>query len=167
MEPEQFRIPARLEDLLRRDNHLAGVTYSILADYEPIVRWNDLPFFPEYTDHGKSHLESVLITSTALIPESSWQQLSSLDAALLVLSILFHDLGMHITESGFIVLVSSENDGVLAPSFDSETWAQLWETFLAEARRRCTVPRDTSIHIPASSCVFPSPSHRYSASSSS
>jgi molecular chaperone HtpG len=130
-----MRIPARLQDKLSHYPELhAGVLASI-AQVEPWVASSTLPFFPEYTDHGITHLEAVLATAEALIRDEAWPSLTPADAAALVLAVLLHDVTMHLTEDGFIQLISAEDVSPPVDGFNDKAWPSLWVDFLSEARR--------------------------------
>ena len=63
-----LRLPQRLRDLLADAPEesevlaLAGRTYQLLTD-------NKTPFFPDYTDHGITHVEQVLDAAVRLVPQ--------------------------------------------------------------------------------------------------
>jgi molecular chaperone HtpG len=128
-------LPNSLTKLLEKDLALDGAVKLVVSRYDELLRWSTLPFFPEYTDHGPRHLSEVLQTLSDLITPESWNLLTPKDAAVSILSVLFHDLGMHIAEDGFFALTDPQNVGTLIPQIDSQKWPDLWEDFVAEARR--------------------------------
>ena len=93
-----------------------------------------MPFFPEYTDHSIRHIQSVLDSAEYLISEDSLDLLTPEDVAVLVVAILLHDLGMHLSEDQFISLMSETSDFPLVARLDSSPWRELWQDYLAEAR---------------------------------
>src|SRR6266436_6069468 len=101
-----FNIPSRLMELLQRDQSVCGCILSTAALFEPILSNSSLPFFPEYTDHSIEHLQGVLNTADALIAEPSRPYLTPSDAGALILGVILHDLGLHLTEDGFASLIS-------------------------------------------------------------
>jgi len=107
----------------------------VLAKYDPLLQWSSLPFFPEYTDHGPKHLSDVLSTSCDLIGTDAWSVLTPADAAGIIVSTLFHDLGMPIAEDGFFALTNKHNDTILIPRTDTQPWPTLWENFILETKR--------------------------------
>lgn len=131
-----MEIPDQLEDLLRGDRSLeADVNRSV----ESFLDWLELQgkhltFFPDYTDHSVDHIEHVLHTAVSLIREESWEVLTAEDAAVLILSTLLHDAGMHITKDGFETLISS---GKWEPceQFRDRGWDELWEDYRTEVLR--------------------------------
>ena len=93
-----------------------------------------MPFFPEYTDHSDKHVEEVLVTADAIITDAAHERLKPRDAGILVLAILLHDLGMHISEDGFASLISADQE-VTIKRLDNKKWHELWEEFFSEAKR--------------------------------
>lgn len=131
-------LPNRLKTLLEKQDSLNAAVFGTLATVSPLVASSSLPFFPDYTEHGIDHLRSVLRTADALIPDSCRQELTAADAATLILAVLLHDLGMHLTESGFLALIAPKSAaGVnpLVPQLDTLGWPELWEDFIASAKR--------------------------------
>jgi hypothetical protein len=124
----KIKIPKRLTHLLEYDNSLHAGVLETLGRCESLIAHSHLPFFPEYTDHGLAHFESTLATAAALIPDKA-SSFSAGDACMLILATLLHDLGMHLTESGFSRLIS-------AADFDPEAgWPRLWEEYFLSAKR--------------------------------
>src|SRR5829696_2980282 len=97
-------IPPRLSELLKDKDRLEGAVHSALALTTTWFADNKLVFFPEYTDHGPTHVQDVLKSSEALIPNDTWVYLSPEDSAVLVLASVLHDCAMHLSEDGFISL---------------------------------------------------------------
>lgn len=99
-----------------------------------------MPFFPDYSDHGALHFQRVLDLCDFLVADydpprqSSWKALTSNDAAVLIQSVLLHDVGMHLDPEGFRLLVTeSSGGGRLAGS--GLHWPHEWESYLSEASR--------------------------------
>lgn len=130
--------PSRLQDLLRRDSTFDASLSGTFATVSPLISVNSLPFFPDYTDHGLDHVRKTLQTADALILEVSRPYLTPADAAVLSIAVVLHDLGMHLTEGGFMSLIQQGNSLVqdpLVPELDARSWPQLWEDFIGEAKR--------------------------------
>jgi hypothetical protein len=129
-----MKIPPRLSDLLQKDDRLTGAIHYAISVSRPWFEDNKLVFFPEYTDHGPKHIQEVVETAESLIGEYAWAVLRAEDAAALILGIILHDCAMHVSEDGFISLLSGDsrphnND------FGDKPWPQLWNEFMTEARR--------------------------------
>jgi hypothetical protein len=129
-----FQLPHRLVSTLRGDHHLAASVELTLTAFQPWIADNKLVFFPEYTDHGVDHLNSVLRAAEALILDESWPLLTPSDGAVLLLAVLLHDSAMHLHEDGFERLVTDPARAVL-PGFGDVPWPILWDDFLREASR--------------------------------
>jgi molecular chaperone HtpG len=130
-----MRIPEPFNKILERDQRLHGAVLDILTSFEPILKDNKLYFFEEYTDHGIDHIESVLDSAAHIVTPSALGLLGPKDITVLLLSVLLHDLGMHVEYATFVSLLNGEYDDVRVGRFDSKTWKELWEDFLIEAKR--------------------------------
>lgn len=133
----RIQIPVRLNDRLGN----SALAHAIRLYIEQIEKWvgddtKGLFFFPEYTDHGPSHITSVLAGAEALIREEAWEVLTPEDTAILVLATLLHDSAMHLTADGLMGLLDPART-YLRPlhALDEATWPQLFDDFFAEARR--------------------------------
>lgn len=96
---------------------------------------NKLEFFQEYTDHGIEHIEKVLETSENIIEPESFELLNEKDIAVLTISILLHDLGMHISKDGLKKLLSEDYHKWQVPEFDLKSWSEEWRNYYQEAKR--------------------------------
>jgi len=56
------------------------------------------------------------------------------DVAVLIMSIILHDIGMHTEFATFVALLDGHYDAHKT-CLDSKTWLELWEDYLAEAKR--------------------------------
>jgi hypothetical protein len=130
-----MKLPTRLADLLTSNAELLGAVNLTLHDFLIWFGDRNMVFFPEYTDHGPKHIEEVIVTAEALIKDESWTHLTPEDAAVLVLSIVLHDCAMHLSEDGFVEIVSPASSRQIVPGFSERPWPELWADFLAEASR--------------------------------
>jgi molecular chaperone HtpG len=122
----------------------AGQVTAFLDRCAEILADNQMPFFPAYTDHGISHISSVLEAGERLIPDSVWEAdiLKPDDAAVLAAASYLHDLGLHVREHGFLELVAKNSRFTPVTWFDQaqtgrsadRPWFSLWEEFRREAR---------------------------------
>jgi molecular chaperone HtpG len=128
-----IEIPPRLENLLKSDARLHGGVISSIAEFEPWLRMSNMPFFPEYTDHGPQHLTEVIATASSILSDSSWNVMTSSDAGMLILAILLHDSAMHLTDDGFVALFKPPTSFILLEG--DQPWDLLWTEFLSEASR--------------------------------
>ena len=103
-----MRIPKFFASKLSKDRELQGYVNLCIAAFEPWIAHSGTPFFPEYTDHGTAHLESILDSAEALLTKGTRKLITPSDAAVLVLSTLLHDAALHITEDSFFALLDQE-----------------------------------------------------------
>lgn len=130
-----MQIPARLSNLLGTAPALDGAVKLSVTAFQPWIATSNLPFFPEYTDHGITHLDAVLRTAVSLIRDEAWEPLTAADAAVLVLSVLLHDCAMHLSEVGFVALLQEPRRAQFVPGLGDRPWHELWEDFIGEASR--------------------------------
>jgi hypothetical protein len=127
-------LPERLGQKLAGATLLHAAIIQAFTDFAPWLGRNDMPFFPEYTDHGPDHILRVITTADSLIHDSAWDLFSANDAGVLVLAILLHDIAMHLTPESFLNLISPSNTRTVNFSND-RPWSEVWNDFFAEARR--------------------------------
>jgi hypothetical protein len=128
-------IPLKFDEILRKDQEKLGIVNKTASDFSHILEANRLEFFPDYTDHGIKHIECVLSTVEQLITDESYKYLNSTDVTLIILSIILHDIGMHITHPGFLNLLNGNYDDSRIEYFDKNTWINNWELFMQEAKK--------------------------------
>lgn len=128
-----MKIPNKLNKQLQKDDLLTSAVHSALDVMRVWFEDNKLVFFPEYTDHGTKHIQEVMESAEALISKESWPIINSEDVATLLLAILLHDCAMHLSEDGFINLVTKERE--YNEAFGDKPWPDLWQQFMAEAKR--------------------------------
>lgn len=91
-----MQIPPQFLAILEKNQILHSIVLDTISSFEPIFRDNKLFFFDEYTDHGITHIESVLKSAAFIISDESYDILSPSEVATLILSIVAHDIGMHL-----------------------------------------------------------------------
>ena len=136
-------IPPRLDEKLGARTELAAAVRLTLATFAPWIgdSTQGLFFFPEYTDHGATHINRVLDAAVSLATRAAWEQLTQEDAAVLTLAVLLHDAAMHLSADGLLVLLGGSAGapaGHLRPrveALDTGTWPELFDEYLFEARR--------------------------------
>jgi molecular chaperone HtpG len=145
-----IRIPTKLERLLRGHRH-EGPLKTLAKLVGQIVYEQKMTFFPDFTDHGADHINSVLTAGEKLIPHAVLPRdggttpalLTPEDVTLFVAATLLHDLGMFIHPCGFKELISEETKYRPIDWFDTDQehhradrpWPQLWQEFVREAQR--------------------------------
>ena len=91
-------------------------------------------YFGEYTIHGIDHINAVLEYADKLIPQDTYEKLSSEDISVLVLGILLHDLGMFIKESGLKFLFQTNNKNICDNNGNYFTWGELWDKYIKKLK---------------------------------
>lgn len=129
-----IRLPNLFQKKLEENPTLLAEVRRSLDLFEPWLEQSGMPFFPGFTDHSPRHINEVLDTASSLISDASHNRLSAEDIAVLVLAILLHDCGMHLTQDGFRSLVAN-NSAPLISGLGDRPWKQLWLDFLSEAQR--------------------------------
>jgi hypothetical protein len=124
--------PPFFEEKLRGSKWRSAIDSSVTKVSE-ILQVSHLPFFSDYTDHGPQHLSKVAETSEKLLADTAREVFSAEDTAILMFSILLHDLAMHLSEAGFSSLVNSKYDQTRL-SLDQTPWPEAWSGFLEVAR---------------------------------
>jgi len=127
-------LPDLFADVLSLDAGLHQSVRKTFDLFEPWLEQSGMPFFQGYTDHSPRHINDVLKTAASLISDKSRSLLSPEDIAVLCISILLHDCGMHLTHDGFRTLVLTSQQPVVSGLGD-RPWAELWNNFLSEASR--------------------------------
>ncbi|RYE13413.1 MAG: hypothetical protein EOP34_08885, partial [Rickettsiales bacterium] len=133
-----MNLPAKFKKILEQDQRIDGIIKYTVSQYGQILGENKLYFFEEYTDHGIKHIESVLSSSERIITEETFNnilQQTPASIGIYILSVILHDIGMHLTTEGLFALISGKNDSVRNDQLDKKTWKELWDDFLDEARR--------------------------------
>jgi len=119
-------IPQKLNDILNTDQCFSLNVWNTIKPYVELLDETDLFFFPEYTDHGIKHIETVLETIEQLIPQKIINDLSIEDVSVLIISVVLHDIGMHTSADMFKNMIEGKYDNVRIDAFDEKTWKQLW-----------------------------------------
>ena len=126
-------IPKSLENILidsgedydRKVKTLIKNTHDYFTEYAE--------FFPEYTFHGKKHINNILEISTKLIPENN--ELTARDVAIYISAVMVHDIGMFITSAGFEKLLLKKEPYKKIKYLDDNSWSELWEEYGKKLRR--------------------------------
>jgi molecular chaperone HtpG len=131
-----MNLPKRLKNKLEEEPLLDGIVKTALSQFGKILTDNKLYFFEEYTEHGTAHIEGVIFSSDNLIKDDTFQNiLKQKDIAFYILSVILHDLGMHLRPEGFSALLNGSFDKIRNEKLDHLTWNNLWEEYLNEAKR--------------------------------
>jgi len=118
MSMEEIILPKRFKEKLdNSDKKFNAIVTEILKNFEKYLNVSTLEFFPEYNNHGITHLNNIFKIQDELIPENSFL-LSAEDITTLIIATLAHDIGMHVNYDGFLTLINS-----------SQVWHEKWMHF--------------------------------------
>ncbi len=132
----KITIPPKFISILEKNDKVYGSILKLTSEFSDWFSDNKTEFFPEYTDHGIDHIESVLKTAEELITDGSYQLLSPQDIYVLIMSILLHDCAMHINREGLWDLLSRDvYNGVSLGFDDQKEWRHKWEEFCSDVKR--------------------------------
>lgn len=130
-----MKIPEKFEKILIKNQTIYSIVLDVISSFEPIFKDNKLYFFEEYTDHGINHIEKVLESAEFIISENSFENISPNEISVLILSIILHDLGMHVELSTFNSMLNGDYDKKMIHILDDKTWSELWNEYLTEVKR--------------------------------
>lgn len=141
----------KLEALLKRsdDENNKNKYEPAIRDYAQraavILSDNKTVFFPNYTDHGADHVNSVLQSMVKLVPKKVWEDklLTAADAVVMIGAAILHDFAMHLSVKGFLELVNRDTRFKPLPWFDTDhqgysadrPWPELWDDYQREAKK--------------------------------
>lgn len=131
-----LNIPSRMKERLEQDSNINSFTLTSVNNLKPWLDANTTVFFPEYTDHSFTHLNEVMATAESIITDESWDIITSEDISAMIISVLLHDCGMHITEDGFYSLIRDNYPSIKSQYVSAEPkWSVMWSDYMAEAKR--------------------------------
>ncbi|MGJ7233797.1 HD domain-containing protein [Morganella morganii] len=128
--PDYFK--KKLEENAKKNALVTGIV-SVVT---PWIKPNNMYFFPEYTEHGFTHLNEVLLSSSGLITDEARKILTSEDIAATIISTILHDCAMHLTPDSFYCLISDKYPRTESRFVDEEeSWTNMWLSFIDEAKK--------------------------------
>lgn len=132
----QFEIPPYLAEKIAENPEISSAIGHALTELFPWFLDNKLFFFPEFTDHGVDHINSVLKTAESLISTEARQIFTAHDAGATIAAVLLHDCAMHLSWEGFQTLLSG-NYVITSPLLpdDMPTWPEVFKSFMHQAFR--------------------------------
>jgi molecular chaperone HtpG len=129
----KINLPQKFNEILIGEYR--ALVDNAISKYKDIYINNKLEFFQDYTDHGFEHIEEVLETAANIIDDNSFEYLNEKDISVLILSILLHDVGMHISKEGLSKILDSDFDKWRVKYFDNKSWIDEWINYFQEAKR--------------------------------
>lgn len=122
-----IKIPGIYEDIISRNTTVKSALIFNINSISEMLQRNSLFYFPEYTDHGREHLQSVLDTSIDIVSDKAFKILTPEDVYVLVSSILLHDIAMHFEYQQVVSMMVGETYSGSLFKFTSErSWSDLW-----------------------------------------
>lgn len=122
-----------LDFKLRSKPFLHAGICNTLKTFEELTRVSRIVFFPDFTDHGATHIQNVINTCVTLLNPESIELINTEDACVIVLSGLLHDIGMHLTADAFRTLI--RQDRKPESLIDTLSWQDLWANFRTEVSK--------------------------------
>lgn len=131
-----IKIPEKFENILRKNDVYYSEIVRLNNDFTKWTKDNKLEFFPEYTDHGSEHIQSVLDTAENIINEQSFSILTPEDIYVLISSILLHDSAMHIDKFGLWSLLTHDIfNGAVIGNNNQQQWIDKWNIFVKSVNK--------------------------------
>ncbi|QUL54982.1 ATP-binding protein [Paenibacillus tritici] len=130
-----LNIPDEFTAIIKKNNQLHVIVNSTVSDFTEIIYHSQFEFFPEYTEHKMDHINKVLETSLFLSKDSALNLLTPEDICSLILSILLHDIGMHLTYEGFQSIINGSYAENRIKELDSKSWPELWHSYINELKK--------------------------------
>jgi molecular chaperone HtpG len=131
-----IKFPNRTQNLLEQNSAYHGFVLSCMNNLNAWLSENNTVFFPEYTDHGLTHFNEVLLTADSIISDDSWEYMTAQDTASMIISVLLHDCAMHLTEDGFYSLIQDKFPKINSRFTGIEqSWSDVWRDYFSEAKR--------------------------------
>ncbi|WP_236197030.1 HD domain-containing protein [Pseudomonas glycinae] len=132
----EITLPEKFNSIINKNQRLSGSIKLLLSKFSEWLYENRLVFFPEYTDHGIAHVQSVFNTAEKLITPDAFKLITPEDIYVLASSILLHDCAMHIDKAGIIELLN--NDLYSSSLFGyriEKSFADEWSAFESEVSK--------------------------------
>jgi molecular chaperone HtpG len=125
-----------MEDLVRdsklfnliKDENLKNEFLTIYLKYANFLS-DKMYLFEEYTNHSISHINFVIETAEKLITEDTLNLLNETDIFTLLLSIVYHDMGMHLSKEGLLTIL---RENKIICSIDKHSLNNEWNKFIKE-----------------------------------
>ena len=112
----QITIPQKLLSLLEFGSFIPHWALHMEPFFEEVPH-----YFPEYTNHGIKHINTVLEYTAKLLPDTI--TLDSVSVEILIASIVLHDIGMQLKPDGFCQLL------------EKQSWRECWYDYYVRACR--------------------------------
>lgn len=94
-----------------------------------------MDLFNEYTDHSIKHIEFIIRTAEELITDNTFNLLNDKDLFVLLLSILYHDMGMHVSSSVVKEMIKEEHIKLSQFNFKEDSLKFRWSSYYDELKK--------------------------------
>ena|GEM_PF-1902426 len=134
MEELKIKIPPRLKSKIMNTRWDVYVEATALNAEEFLQKKPE--FFPEYTNHGIDHVNSVIEIADHLIPDDvlgNNDVFLAEDVGVLICSIIIHDLGMFLDISKFATTLSDKESKI--KELSDMPYSSLWNDYCQKAKR--------------------------------
>ncbi|PSW06168.1 HD domain-containing protein [Photobacterium lipolyticum] len=129
-------LPSKLLTIVQKNNDINGKLLILMNCFSEWLSANNMEFFPEYTDHGISHVQSVINTAESLITDQALELITPEDVYVLTTSILLHDCAMHLSKDALWNLLSNDTyNGVLFLFDNEDEWISRWNKFNSDVKK--------------------------------
>ena len=129
-----IKIPYRLEDRLKSSRTEYNKVSNLFSSISELMSAHT-DFFPEYTNHGIPHVQTMLNLADQLIPDKTLCKLRPEDICFLICAVTIHDLGMFLSVDGVQELLHGSWQNRKTRNLDKLSWAEAWESYKSEVRR--------------------------------
>lgn len=136
-----IKIPNRLKSIIHLEQDSDGNSYLLDDVKKLIINTTEFfkrtpEFFPNYTDHGVDHINTVLEYADKLIPDDTLNKiLTPYDVAYLICAVILHDLGMFLPKTGVRKLLSDDYPVTPISKLKDRTWREEWSAYLNHIKR--------------------------------
>lgn len=132
----QLYLPPKFKQIVDKKADVSGALNTLMSTFADWLTNNKTEFFPEYTDHGIDHIQSVLNTAEDIIADSAWELMQPEDIYVLSGSIFLHDCAMHLSRDALWDLLTDDTyNGVLLGFDNEEKWADRWNEFISRVNK--------------------------------
>lgn len=126
-------IPERLQKRLYDDHNWAANVTKVINNVNDIFITTP-KFFPEYTNHGATHINHVLEISDKLIPDETLKKITPKTLGIYLISAILHDIGMFVTYDTFKDLINDDGKCTKISPLDNQSMGECWENYLSELK---------------------------------
>lgn len=117
-----------------KDNQIRNEFINCFTKYSNFINCH-MEMFNEYTDHSIKHIEFVIKTAEELIPINTFKLLNDKDLFVLLLSILYHDMGMHVSIEAVKTMIRQETIKQSKFNFKEDSLKLRWQGYYSKIKK--------------------------------